>query len=747
MNNTHKTQCFVVALLALATLANTNFFLTANALTHTRSSVNSIAAKISSSRPTSQAIEQIGRIAFVSDRDENFEIYVMDSDGNSQTRLTSNTAEDNSPAWSPDGQRIAFVSNRDGNAEIYVMNNDGTNQTRLTTNTSDDLDPAWSPDGARIAFTSGRDGTDEIYVMNADGSLQTNLSNNRAGEDLQPVWSPQGQHIAFASVRAGNSEIYVMRADGGDQRNLTAAAGDDTDPAWSETRITFQSDRDGNDEIYAMNGADGTAQVRLIANDAPDNAPSRAFNGTGSFAFTSARDGDFEIYAASANGNDERKLTNNDEANDIEPAAQPPAATQALGVVVFSAPTYTEAESTGSATITVTRSGDTTGSATVNFTALSGTASSRTDFNSVLNTLRFAPAETSKTVVIHITNDLFVEGSETINLALSNPAGATLGTPNTATLTITDNDTTQPTTNPIDERDFFIRQQYRDFLHRDPDAPGLAFWAGEYDRRFSDCTRLFDFNEEGRRKCYIRARASISSAFFLSTEFQQTGYLIYRTYDVAFARLGATRPPRNQGITQAAIRLEEFLFDTQAIAQGIIVNNAVDVVRLEDNRQTYFRNFVQRTDFLARFPASLSASEYVDALFTSAGITPTANERLAAVAAYSPGGTDGRATALRAIVSNEQIYQREFNRAFVLLQYFGYLQRNPSDAPEPDLGFAGYNFWLNKMDAASTSEPLNSQNVSNDSVALGRVQRAEMIEAFIISIEYQQRFGAVTTQP
>lgn len=747
MKNKHNTRRFAAALLALATLANTNFFLTANALTHTRSSVISINPKVSSSQPTSQAIEQIGRIAFVSDRDENFEIYVMDSDGNAQTRLTNNTAEDNSPAWSPDGQRIAFVSNRDGNAEIYVMNNDGTNQTRLTTNTTDDLDPAWSPDGTRIAFTSGRDGTDEIYVMNADGSLQTNLSNNRAGEDLQPVWSPQGQHIAFASVRAGNSEIYVMRADGGDQRNLTAAAGDDTDPAWSETRITFQSDRDGNDEIYAMNGADGTAQVRLIANDAPDNAPSRAFNNTGSFTFTSARDGDFEIYAASANGNDQRKLTNNDETNDIEPTAQPPAATQALGVVGFSAPTYTEAESTGSATITVTRSGDTSGSATVNFTALSGTASSRTDFNSVLSTLRFAPTETSKTVVILITNDLFVEGSETINLALANPAGATLGTPNTATLTITDNDTTQPTTNPIDGRDFFIRQQYRDFLHRDPDAPGLAFWAGEYDRRIADCNRLFDFNETERRKCFIRARASISSAFFLSTEFQQTGYLVYRTYDVAFARLGATRPPRGQGITQAAIRLEEFSFATQAIAQGIIVNNAIDTVQLEANRQTYFRNFVQRTDFLARFPISQTASEYVDALFTSAGITPTATERTAAIAAYSPGGTDGRAAALRAVVNNEQIYQREFNRAFVLLQYFGYLQRNPNDAPEPDLGFAGNNFWLNKMDAASTSEPLNSQNVANDPVALGRVQRAEMIEAFIISIEHQQRFGAVTTQP
>src|SRR4051794_35868499 len=129
------------------------------------------------------------KIAFASDRDGNLEIYAMDTDGGGLVRLTENSAEDFSPAWSPDGLRLAFVSNRDGNSEIYVMNADGTAQTRLTNNTADDLSPAWSPDGTKIAFSSRRDGNDEIYLMNPDGSGQQNLTNN-AGDDTQPSFSP-----------------------------------------------------------------------------------------------------------------------------------------------------------------------------------------------------------------------------------------------------------------------------------------------------------------------------------------------------------------------------------------------------------------------------------------------------------------------------------------------------------------------------------------------------------------------------
>ncbi len=99
------------------------------------------------STPTTQLKDSVGQIAFVSNRDGNFEVYVMDTDGSNQTRLTNNPAIDEGPAWSPDGTKIAFRSDRDGNFEVYVMDTDGSNQTRLTNNPAFDSFPAWSPVG------------------------------------------------------------------------------------------------------------------------------------------------------------------------------------------------------------------------------------------------------------------------------------------------------------------------------------------------------------------------------------------------------------------------------------------------------------------------------------------------------------------------------------------------------------------------------------------------------------------------
>jgi len=416
---------------------------------------------------------------------------------------------------------------------------------------------------------------------------------------------------------------------------------------------------------------------------------------------------------------------------------------QSNGVLGVSTTTSTVAESVGSVTITVSRNGTTGAPANVDYTTVDGTASSRMDYITAAGTLTIPAGQSSASVTVLIQNDAFQEGSETFSFNIFNSDnGDVTDATRSVTITITDDDAATATTNPIDTRDFFVRQQYRDFLNRDPDAPGFAFWTGEYDRLVGACSTVTPATE--RAKCETRARASISSAFFLSVEFQQTGYVVYRAYDVAFARIGATRPARGQPIARVAIRLEEFLRDTQTIARGIIVNNMVSQTALEANRQAYFLNFVQRSDFTDRFPVDQSGSQYVDALFASANITPTAAERTAAITALGGGGTSGRAAAFRAVVENEQLYQREFNRSFVLLQYFGYLRRNPDDAPEPNRDLAGYNFWLGKLDGASTATPINSANPSNDAEALGRVRRAEMIEAFIVSAEYQMRFGVVT---
>jgi hypothetical protein len=174
------------------------------------------------------------RIAFSSFRDGNWEIYVMNSDGQNQKRLTQSSADmDRNPAWSPDGSRIAYSSQRDTNNDIYVMNADGSNSVRLTEDPADDSDPAWSPDGTRIAFRSNRESFPAIWVMNADGTGATRLTSNNLG-DSQPSWSPDGKKIAFtARTTATKYAVFLMNADGSGRTRFTEDFDVAADPAWS----------------------------------------------------------------------------------------------------------------------------------------------------------------------------------------------------------------------------------------------------------------------------------------------------------------------------------------------------------------------------------------------------------------------------------------------------------------------------------------------------------------------------------
>ena len=250
-----------------------------------------------SARDSSPSWSPDGRhIAFESDRDGNFEIYVMGSDGSNPRRLTDHSALDLFPSWSPDGRHIAFASERDGGSfEIYVMGSDGSNPRRLTDHSALDLFPSWSPDGRHIAFQSDRDGNFEIYVMGSDGSNPRNLTDHPA-EDWGSSWSPDGRHIAFGSRRDGQSEIYVMRSDGSNSRRLTDHSAWDFSPSWSPDghHAAFVSDRDGQSEIYVM-GSDGGNPRRLTDHSAWDISPSWSPDGR-HIAFVSDRDGDDNIY-------------------------------------------------------------------------------------------------------------------------------------------------------------------------------------------------------------------------------------------------------------------------------------------------------------------------------------------------------------------------------------------------------------------------------------------------------------------
>ena len=173
-------------------------------------------------------------IAFGSVRDAPYwELYTMRADGTDLQRLTWwEDASDLWPSWSPDGTRLAFASKRDGNWEIYVMDRDGENLVRLTNHPADDTSPAWSPDGSRIAFESTRDGYAEIYVMPIVGGEAVNVSRVDWATDRGPAWSPDGGRIVFYSDRDGEWDIYVMNSDGTDAVKLTDDNSNDQVAIW-----------------------------------------------------------------------------------------------------------------------------------------------------------------------------------------------------------------------------------------------------------------------------------------------------------------------------------------------------------------------------------------------------------------------------------------------------------------------------------------------------------------------------------
>ena len=254
-------------------------------------------------------------IVFSSNRDGNWEIYVVNPDGTNLRRLTFHDAADLEPAWSPDCRQIAFSSDRDGNREIYVMNADGSDVHRLTNNPGEDTTPAWSPDGLRIAFRTNRSGTFKIYVMNADGTNQHRLTAT-PGQDGYPRWSPDGSRVVFSSTRSGNSEIYVVDADGTNLQRLTNDRAQDEAPAWSPdgSQIVFQSSRSGNWDIYTMlapasagENADGTGVTQLTYGAAADLSPTWSPDGS-QIVFVSNRDGKYWLYIMGADGADQHLL-------------------------------------------------------------------------------------------------------------------------------------------------------------------------------------------------------------------------------------------------------------------------------------------------------------------------------------------------------------------------------------------------------------------------------------------------------
>ena len=213
------------------------------------------------------------------------EIYTMDavdadSDGNgdNQTNISNNAANDFHPAWSPTGQTLAFCSNRNSNTDVYTMDTDPNTDdaTRLTDDPAWDCGPDWHPKGTKIAFSSYRGGNDDIYVMSASGLNEVPRTKNPAHE-YTPSWSPNGRKIAFSREPLDGSdlEVYVMNADGSRQRARTKDnIANEEDPAFSPNgkKIVYARLDGSNREIYTMN-SDGSNQTNLTKNSVYDSTP------------------------------------------------------------------------------------------------------------------------------------------------------------------------------------------------------------------------------------------------------------------------------------------------------------------------------------------------------------------------------------------------------------------------------------------------------------------------------------------
>ena len=244
----------------------------------------------------------------------------------------------------------------------------------------------------------------------------------------------------------------------------------------------------------------------------------------------------------------------------------------------------------------------------------------------------------------------------------------------------------------LDDPCFFVTQHYRDFLSRDPDGSGFAFWTNELNRCGMDA------------QCIEVKRVNVSAAFVVSIEFHETGSYVYRMFRGALGR----RPT-----------FAEFVPDAAQVGQGVIAaGNDSWAARLSNNKDAYTASFFQRTDFQARY-AGLTTAQYVDKLFETEGITPTAAERSELInsvdSCVADIGCPTRVTLLRRIVENAAFDRKVFNESFVTMEYFGYLRRDPDEA--------GFQFWLAKMN-----------QFNGDYVA------AEMVKAFIKSDEYRKRF-------
>jgi hypothetical protein len=534
------------------------------------------------------------------------------------------------------------------------------------------------------------------------GTLDTHTISGRAtkadGSPLAGVTlALTGSKLATTTTDAAGNYSFPS-LDGGGSYTLTAAKANYT---FAPTSRTF-------DDLSSNQTADFVASLvnyriggRITENGSGLGGVTVALTGSQSASATTADDGSYSLtvqaegdYTVTAAKTRYAFTPRSQTFEDLGGDKTADFAAAFKQVVEFGAAALSVGEGGGTLEVTVTRTGDTSEEVSTIYEVESGTAVRGSDVVGSTGRVTFAPGETTKTFTLFITDDTHVEGAENFSVLLIPEGEAVAGERASVAVTINDNDTDPMAANAIDDAEFFVRQHYRDFLGREPDAAGLAFWTSQITSCGADAG------------CRDVKRINVSAAFFLSIEFQETGFFVYKTYRAAYG--------------QTPDRLGEFTLDAHDVSAGVVVGETGWAQKLELNKAGYVADFIARDEFEEVHPLSLTPAQFVSALDANAGNSLTPAEREAAVAEFG-GAQDtsnltARARVLRVVVDNAAFHMRETNPAFVLMQYFGYMRREPDES--------GFDFWLKKLEDFG-----------------GDFRRAEMVKAFISSSEYRGRFG------
>ena len=521
-----------------------------------------------------------------------------------------------------------------------------------------------TPDGRlvfkRVDIGSPTQQGNGIYIMDGNGANLRRL----VTDGFEPALSADGAKLAFVTGQppfgCNNHELNIMPSIfGTDRKPLTNVCGYDQHPAWSPdgTRIAFWSDRDSGEGLYVMN-VDGSSQTRILSTSTIQRqieSPHWSPDGTRiAFVGYNLSVNESDIFVVNADGSKPVNVTNTPLVHEVAPAWSRD--NSKIAFIRITSPTQSDV-------YTMSANGS-------NQTPLTNLSLTGLGITLGLGELKLAWSPDG-------TRLAFMDVGNSLDIFAVNADGS-----NRVSLTNTpDNDTypdwqiaaPAPATNPIDNTEFFVRQHYIDFLDREPDPGGFAAWQNV----INNCP-------PGDTTC---DRIHVSSAFFRSPEFQERGYFVYRFYSVSLGR----KPDYAEFVPDLA-KVSGFLSDAE----------------LEAAKVAFIAEFMSRPAFVTKFNG-LNDTQYVDTLLATAQVTsPHRDFWIAALG----NGTRTRATVLRDISESPETYNKYYNQAFVVMQYFGYLRRDPD---------ALYVDWIQVLDTTGDFRG--------------------MVNGFMNSLEYRFRFG------